>query len=197
MRRKIFLFVVSLLSLVLLIFGAYQYISKKSEYDNKKEAYELLKSQSEMADLKRSKQVVYVTDTGVQDEVNEKNIKQIKSLFERIFTYTSGAEYAENRAYALTKIKDEHFFEKLMNEDKDATGNSYIDALNLKSISDEVIVTSSNVHPYQVVVKYIPYHKESDLRYKSKLIRKQYIIQFDYKEGKFIDVRIKPIKAVN
>lgn len=53
------------------------------------------------------------------------------------------------------------------------------------------------MHPYQVVVKYIPYHKESDLRYKSKLIRKQYIIQFDYKEGKFINVRTKPIKAVN
>lgn len=104
------------------------------------------------------------------------NAKQLKSLFTEMTTWKSGSEYTKHRNDFKTKVAGDDFYKKLYVEDKDATGNSMIDSLGVKSKTDNVLVYQINSNQYRIIFGAYGYKQVSDLQNVDDLDKKSYSV---------------------
>lgn len=104
------------------------------------------------------------------------NAKQLKSLFTEMTTWKSGSEYTKHRNDFKSKVTGDDFYKKLYVEDKDATGNSMIDSLGVKSKTDNVLVYQISSNQYRIIFGAYGYKQVSDLQNVDDLDKKSYSV---------------------
>lgn len=146
---------------------------------NRSYSQKIEKKQSQVAALandvdllkERKRKIIYIPKKGdaTLNHRAEATSSELNQIFSRVTTFNSGHQYHENREYAKNYFIEGNFFDEFLQPDRDATGNSYVNGLDLKVETDKVYVYPLKANSYYVIARYIPYHASSDLNDKSQL----------------------------
>lgn len=107
--------------------------------------------------------------TGSQSSKTVADMKDLKSLFTLMTTWTDGKSYSENRQLVQKSVSGTDFYNKVYVADTDATGQSMVDALNTKSKTQQIYIYQKDTNKYRVIVSAYGYHKIADLQHATNL----------------------------
>ena len=119
--------------------------------------------------IKQRTQVIHkkkyvVTNSGTISQQAQYLSNLLDKRLKNILTYTSGNDYAKNRAEAKQFITAKNFFTDVMPADSDSTGHSLINSENIKSkVANVISYRIDDDYHYTVFIDYINYHDEDDL----------------------------------
>lgn len=158
-------FVLSPIAFVLFLMFLVQYDKTTQIVSNN----EVLISEYNTRALQESASRLQLDNKGLDNSAETKSIKQLRSIFTKTTTWTSGKDYTQNRNSVMKIMKGDSFYSNVYIKDSDSTGHSIVDALNTKSKTNTVNVFKTGNNSYHVIVTSYGYHKDSDLQQATNL----------------------------
>lgn len=144
-------------------------VQSTERYNQAVKEYTENKENVSSLDKKLQNKELAIDNSGAPSLIVQGDNKLIESVFVKATTFKNGSEYQATRKEMESIVKAKYFFNTYMPEDKDVTGNSFIDGSSKKSLFDSIsIYQMKEKRRYLTTVKVIPYTKDDTIEIKDK-----------------------------